>query len=248
MIQYLRSFIYFVWLYGNGIVQGILFVPVIAFGQKAAMGAVRNWARMMRWGLRVFVGATTEFRGTDHLPDGPYIYAAKHQSMYDVFSSFIVMKNPAIIMKRELLWYPAFGWWALALRMIPIDRAANVKALKMMRAKAKERADQGRTILIFPEGTRIKPGETAKYKPGVYGLYESLGIPVVPVATNSGLVWPRSGIKRHKGHVVFEMLEPIEPGLDRKTFMARLQGAIDPACDKLVDEGLAVQGRTRADL
>jgi len=248
MLQYIRSFVFFVWLYGHGIVQGVLFVPLILGGQKMAMFAVRNWARMMRWGLHWFVGATTEFRGTEHLPPEPYIYAAKHQSMYDVFSSFVVMKNPAIIMKKELLWYPAFGWWALALRMIPIDRAASVKALKLMRAKAKERADQGRTILIFPEGTRVKPGEKAKYKPGVYGLYESLGVPVVPVATNSGLVWPRSGILRKKGHVVFEILEPIEPGLDRKAFMARLEGAIDPASDKLLDEGLAAQGRTRADL
>ena len=165
----------------------------------------------------------------------------------DVVISFVLVPEPTSIMKRELLWYPVFGWYALLAKNIPIDRGGTTKTVRKMLAVAKQRADEGRQVMIFPEGTRRAPGAKPSYKPGVFGLYDKLGVPLVPVATNSGLCWHR-GFRVQPGTIVYEALPAIEPGLDRKTLMARLEDEMEAASMRLLDEGLAVQGRSRADL
>ena len=109
---------------------------------------------MAHWGLRWIAGIRTEFRGLENIPDGPVIYAPKHQCMYDVLAPFLIFEHPAIVMKRELLYYPIFGWYSLKADMIPIDRGGTLKTIKRLMAAAKVRTDQGRQVLIFPEGTR----------------------------------------------------------------------------------------------
>lgn len=243
----LRSLVFSVWVYFWGICLGLIFLPSILFGQGAVLSAIGIWARFMRFGFRWLGGVKVEVRGQEYFPTGAAICAGKHQSTMDVFISFLLVPKPTSIMKRELLWYPVFGWYALMAKNIPIDRGRQVRSVKKMRAVAKQRADEGRQVMIFPEGTRRAPGAEPSYRPGVFGLYETLNVPIVPVATNSGLCWHR-GFTVRPGTVVYEALPPIPPGLDRKALMARLEEELEAASDRLLDEGLNIQGRTRADL
>lgn len=247
MLVALRSFLFSLWMYAWGIILGIVCLPSLLFGQNGVLLAIRMWARMVRFGLHWLGGAKIVVRGQEHLPDGAYLYAGKHQSTADVIISFLIAPMPAAIMKRELLRYPIFGWYAKLGKNIPIDRNGKASTVKKMRALAKQRVEAGRQILIFPEGTRRAPGAPPEYKSGVYGLYDTLSVPLVPVATNSGLCWHR-GFRVYPGTIVYEVLPSIEPGLDRKTLMARLEQEAETASERLLDEGLAVQGRTRADL
>ncbi|MEO9969409.1 MAG: lysophospholipid acyltransferase family protein [Hyphomonadaceae bacterium] len=200
--------------------------------------------RALRWGARVLIGIQTDIRGMENLPDGPVIYASKHQSMYDTVLPFLILSDPAVILKKELLWYPVFGWYALGGDMIPIDRAGNIKTLKKMTREARRRIKDGRQIIIYPEGTRSSPGTKGEYKIGVFALYKDLGVPCVPVATNAGLCWPGKGIRMKPGRVVVELLPSLQPGMKRGEFMGQLEASIETACAPLFEEGLAAQGQT----
>ena len=244
----IRSILFITWIYGTMFVFAFAFLPGMLVSRRFAVWGVRFWIRNVRWSLRVIVGIETEIRGVENLPDGAIIWASKHQSMYDGFVPWLVLDHPAIIIKRELLWYPMFGWYAKRTDMIAINRGGGSKTLKAMVDASRQRMDEGRQLLIFPEGTRQAPGAEPTYRPGVFALYTGLNVPVVPVANNIGLCWPARGIRRRPGKVVVEILPPIAPGLAKNEFMARLEGAIEPACERLLDEGLKIQGRTRADI
>lgn len=238
------SLLFVIWLYFWMALLGILFLPTLILPRPAIMFGIRLYTRIIGFGLQMICGISTQIRGREHMPEGPIIYAGKHQCMYDVFIPFLVTRDPAIIMKRELLWYPFLGWYALKSAMIPIDRAGNTKTLKAMTAAARERAGHYRQIVIFPEGTRKAPGAPPDYHAaGISAIAKAVDAPVVPVATNAGLCWPGRGLLRRPGRIVYEILPPIPAGLPRKELMARLQGALEPATEALVKEGLAVQGR-----
>ena len=247
-MRLIRSVLFVLWIYLTMVVMAFFWLPFIIFSRRIAVEAVRLWIKCTRWALRVIAGVKTEIRGVEHLPKGPLIWASKHQSMYDAFVPWLVLDHPAIVIKKELLWYPVFGWYAWRTDMIAIDRAGGSKTMRNMIEASRKRMKEDRQLLIFPEGTRQAPGAPPKYRPGVYGMYHELDVPVVPVATNIGLCWPAHGILRRPGTVVIEILPVIETGLEKKTFMAKLENTIEPACEKLLDEGLALQGRTRADL
>ncbi len=245
----LRSLLLAAWMYGLLVVMGTLWLPSLVMPRGVLLFGVRLYVRLVRAGLRGICGVRTELRGLDNLPDGAALLAGKHQCMWDVYVPFLMRPDPAIILKRELLWYPFFGWYALKLRMLPIDRAGAAKTLKSMVVAARERVAGGRAVLIFPEGTRRPPGAEPAYQAaGVSALYRDLGVPCVPVATNSGLCWPGRGFTRRPGVIVYQVLPAIPPGLDRKVFLAQLKAALEPASQALLAEGLAVQGRVRSDL
>jgi 1-acyl-sn-glycerol-3-phosphate acyltransferase len=183
--------------------------------------------------LRAICGLDYEIRGLDNLPPGPAIFAAKHQSAFDtmVFTRFL--PDAAYVLKKELLAVPCFGWYLRHSGMIPVDRAGGSRALKEMIAAARQAAADDRPILIFPEGTRTPPGQSRRYHPGVAALYSALDLPVVPVALNSGLFWPRRSFTKRSGRIVVEVLPAIPPGLERKAFMTRLHDAIEGASARL---------------
>ncbi len=244
----IRSVLFVIWIYLSMVLLAFACLPFIIFSRRVAVWAVRSWIKNTRLALRLICGIKTEIRGIEHLPEGAIIWASKHQSMYDAFVPWLVLDHPAIIIKKELLWYPVFGWYAWRTDMIAIDRAGGARTLRNMIEASRKRMAEGRQLLIFPEGTRQLPGADPKYRPGVFGMYDELEVPVVPVATNIGLCWPRRGVRRRAGTVVIEILPPIETGMAKAPFMAKLETTIEPACERLLDEGLAVQGRTRADL
>jgi 1-acyl-sn-glycerol-3-phosphate acyltransferase len=148
-------------------------------------------------------------------------------SMWDTQALFLLLDRPGVVLKRQLLHIPFYGWYLWKACAIPIERSAGASALRKMTTAAKAALAEGRPILIFPEGTRKKPGAPPDYKPGVAGLYGMLNVPCVPVALNSGAYW--TGFTKRPGTIVLEFLEPIPAGLKRGAFMALLEQRIEAA-------------------
>lgn len=246
----LRSLIFVLWLYGWMAVLSILALPTLFLPRGAILWFFRTYARLVILGLRLICGIQVEFRGQKHVPGGPVLIAGKHQAMLDVFLPFLVFKDPVLVMKRELLWYPGLGWYALKTRMLAIDRDGGAKTMKTMLNAAKARVNQeGRQMLIYPEGTRALPGAAPEYKPaGIRAFYKTLGVPLVPFATNSGLCWPAHGMMRRPGRVVYEVLPPMPEDMNPKAMLVELESQLEAASERLLDEGLTAQGRTRSDL
>ena len=242
---FLRSLAYSVWFYLSIVLIGVFCMPASMFSRGAAMSAVRLWAGSQRVALRLLCGIGTEFRGLENLPRGKCIIAMKHQSTYDTIAPFLFIEDPVFILKKELLRAPVFGVYASRVG-IPIDRGGRVRTMKAMLLAAKEAAAADRQLVIFPEGTRQEVDAPADLKPGVVALYNDLDVPCVPIALNTGLCWKGSGFTRRPGHVVFEVLKPIRPGLERRAFMQKLKEALDPATARLVAEGRARQGKHAA--
>lgn len=200
-----------------------------------------EWSRVTLWLLRLSVGLDHEIRGADHLPDGPALIAMKHQSAWDTFAVPVLFHLPAMVIKRELGWVPFYGWYALKAGMIPVDRGGGGKALLRMVAACKKALAQRRPILIFPEGTRSAVGAPVRYQAGVAALYSALGVPLVPVAVNSGLFWGRRAFLKRPGRIVVEILPAIAPGGDRRAVLAELEARIEQATARLVAERSRIQ-------
>ena len=246
----IRSFIYVIWLYGWMAVLAILALPTLILPRGAVLWFIRFYARLVVIGLRWICGIKVEFRGLENIPSGPVLIAGKHQAMLDVFVPFLVFDDPVLVMKRELLLYPGLGWYALKTRMLAIDRDGGAKTMKKMLAAAQDRVrGEQRQMLIYPEGTRLPPGAKPRYKPaGIRAFYKSLEVPLVPFATNSGLCWQARGIIRRPGTVVYEVLPPLPSDMNPRAMVTELQTRLEGASDRLLDEGLTVQGRSREDL
>jgi 1-acyl-sn-glycerol-3-phosphate acyltransferase len=218
----------------------------LPFPRPVAYAYARLWARGVLWMLRVLVGLRHRVRGRERQPSPPVIYALKHQSAWETIA-FLELAPPfAVVLKRELLRIPIYGWYLLKVGMVPIDRAARGAAMRAMLKAARGHVAAGRSIVIMPEGTRIAPGRTGRYHPGVAALYRHLDLPVVPVALNSGLFWARRAFLKRPGVITLEFLEPIRPGLDRQAFMALLEERIETATERLRQEamGEAAPGET----
>ena len=213
----------------------LAWLPSLLMSPLATVRGQTIWAKGVMMLLGVLVGIRYEIRGRNNIPAGPVLIAAKHQSAWDTMIFHIIANDPAVVMKAELLKIPIYGWYCRHSRMIPIDRDTGSKAIRAMVDAAKAAAAEARPIIIFPQGTRVAPGVEAPYLPGIAALYRQLSIPVVPVALNSGVFWSRQSIRRKPGTIVLEYLPVIEPGLNRKDFMAQLEAAIEPASTRLAE-------------
>ena len=235
---FIRSLLFNVAFYLWTSLMFLLSLPALLLPVGAVWGLGRVWVCGTVLLLRIFVGLSHEVRGLAHRLPGAALYAVKHQSAWDTLIFALLLDRPAIVLKKELLNLPLFGWYMRKCRMIPVDRKGRATALKQMAADAKDRASSGRPILIFPEGTRVMPGQRRPYQPGAAALYGALGLPVVPVALNSGLFWGRRSFHKLPGRIVVEFLPPIAPGLDRRVFMAELEAAIETAADRLASSAI----------
>lgn len=217
-------------------VLGVIALPVLLAPRRCSMWFGRWWSGTVLALLKVIVGLDHELRGKEHLSGGVAIIAMKHQSAWDTLAVPLLIDDPAVVTKRELLWIPVYGWYVRRAGMIAIDRGAGLKALRSMIAQARVVVAQGRPIVIFPEGTRTAVGRHREFHPGVAALYRQLDLPVVPVAVNSGLFWSRRSFVKRPGHIIVEALPPVPPGLERKKFLAELQERIETATARLVAE------------
>lgn len=230
----LRAAVFQLAFYGWTLLIALGYLPALLGPRRWVAGGMRLWASGVVVLLRHLARIKIEVRGRQHMPAGAAIVAAKHQSAFDTFVFQYLLPDPSMVMKRELLWIPIYGWHARKVGSIVVDRKAAASALRRMVAEARAQAALARPIVIFPQGTRTAPGVAAPYQPGVAALYAQLALPVVPVATNSGLFWPRRRFTKLPGTIVVEFLPAIPAGLPRREFMTRLETAIETASDRLL--------------
>ncbi len=235
-----RSLLFNLAFYLNLIGRMLVLSPAFfLLDRKAAWSIPKNWVRSCHWLQAKIVGTTFEIEGLENIPEGGYILAPKHQSFWDAYALLPWLDDPVYILKRELMWIPLFGWYIRKMHMVPVDRGARGKVMTAVLDRAKAEVNQGRQLIIYPEGTRRPPGAPADYKSGIARIYGDLDVPVVPVAMHPGLFWPRRKFLRFPGHFKVRILPPIPAGLAREAFFKRLVAETEEASDALLVETAA---------
>lgn len=214
-------------------VAGIACLPLVLASRRAGAAVVRRLAAFQLALLRGVAGLGLELRGLENLPAGPALLAVKHQSALETYALVCLLPGACFVLKREIVALPLVGRYIRALAPIAIDRAGGAGALRGLLRRARRAAAGGRKIVIFPEGTRSAPGQRLAYRPGIAALYRKLALPVVPVAVNTGLYWPRRRLAKRPGRAVLSFLPPLPPGLPRAAFMAELEGRIEAEAARL---------------
>lgn len=233
MILILRSALFNAAFFTMTAVFLIAGLPVLAAGRTGVFKLARAWSRTSLWLLEKICGARVEFRGVERIPHGPVLLAAKHQSALETFALLHHFPDFSFILKRELLRLPLFGWYLRRAEQIAIDRTSGRAALGQVVERAKALFAEGRSVFIFPEGTRRAVGAPPSYKMGVAHIYDATGATCLPVALNTGVCWPRRSFLKRPGLVVIEYLDPIPPGLSKKEFASRLQDVIETRSNQL---------------
>lgn len=246
IIQWSRSVVFIVQMYLMMALMGVAcFIPSL-ISRKAAIASMRAYCAWVRFSLRWICGITTEIRGT--VPQDEVIVASKHQSFLDIILLMGSLPSGKFIMKRELIFAPILGQYALRIGCVPVNRGKRGKAIAKMKEDVQNGSQHPGQLIIYPQGTRIKPGVKAPFKVGTFILYKQLEQACVPAATNVGLFWPRKGILRKPGHAVIEFLEPIPAGLEQGSFIQRLQTAVETRSDALMrDAGFDPDALSKAD-
>ncbi|PSJ41595.1 lysophospholipid acyltransferase family protein [Allosphingosinicella deserti] len=222
----LRSALFAILFYPATVLMVVLAMPVaLLWGRRGVRTTAHGWTLFHRWCAANLLGVRTRIEGT--FPAGPALVAAKHEAMYETMEFVVILDTPAIVMKRELSDLPLWGRLARAYGLIPVDREGGAAALRRMLRAAQEAVQDGRPIVIFPEGTRVAPGDHPPLQPGFAGLYRALGLPVVPVALDSGRLLPRGRFVKRPGIVTMRIGETIPPGLPRKEAEAAVHAAIN---------------------
>jgi 1-acyl-sn-glycerol-3-phosphate acyltransferase len=244
-MYFLRSLVFNILFFGWGLLSAVLFMPFFLISTSATQMMARPWAAVGLWLAKIVCGIRYEVRGQQYIvprgKDNAVIYASKHQSAWDTMIFHQLSYCPAYVLKRELLFMPLWGWYLWRMKMIAIDRSAKTSSMKHLIKQAKSVLAEPRSITIFPEGTRTLPDADPVYHPGIIALYSQLKVPVVPVALNSGLYWPRNSFVKKPGKIIIEFLPPIAPGLPKDEFMAKLKETIETATSKLIAEGRQTQ-------
>lgn len=239
---YARSTLYFIWFLMVSVAMHIIALPTLVLPRRTVVWMAKSWSRLLIAGLKLFAGLDCQIRGD--IPAGPVLIAAKHMSMWDTLALYMLLPDPIVVIKQELQRVPFYGWFATKADMIFVDRKARAGALRAMTAHAARALSTGRSLIIFPEGTRRKPGDTPSYKSGIAALYGQLGVPCVPVALNSGLYWTGvGGFLKKPGTITLEFLPAIAPGLPRDQFMTTLQDRIETATQVLMAQADCTSAR-----
>ena len=237
-----RSFVFFMVWFTWTLVLGTVMVVTIPFRAAFWMMA-RTWMRVTLFLIRHILRITTEIRGLHHLPkhQQPYVVAVKHQSAIETFIIALIWNELLIIHKRELCFIPIFGWHLKAANLISINRSQGRKSMEQIITQIREKmfVGVGRTLVIFPEGTRTPVGEDTKYKTGIYNIVQEFNLPVYPVAVNTGLFWPKTTLVKTPGHAVFSILPELKfsENIGHKDFTAKLKATIEKETAIIVEEG-----------
>ena len=220
----LRSLLFAAIFYPATVLWVLAGMSASAFGRAPTLKVVLRWVDFHHWLTANLLGIRTNVEGV--LPTGAYLFAVKHESMYETLEMVRLTHLPVIVMKKELADIPLFGFLTRQYGVVPVERSAGAKALREMVAAGRDAVARGRPVAIYPEGTRVSVGETPELKSGFAALYRALGLPVVPVAVDSGRLWGR-GLVHKAGIVTFKVGETIPPGLKRDEVEARVHAAIN---------------------
>jgi 1-acyl-sn-glycerol-3-phosphate acyltransferase len=223
-MQWIRSLLFAIIFYPLTLLLSVLGLLVSFFGPRWTRTMVHGWAALHHWLAEKLLGIRTHVEGV--IPAEPMLIAVKHEAMFETVELVLLARRPVIVIKRELSDLPLFGWMTRRYGVIPVDREAGSKALREMIALGKDAVAEGRPIVIYPEGTRVAHGEQPPLRPGFAGLYRALGLPVVPIAVDSGRLWGRGLLKRN-GTITFRVGEVIPSGLKRAEIEARVHAAIN---------------------
>ena len=232
--RWVLSLIFVVQMYLAMALFALVFAPWALWSRRGARFAMQAYCRWVILSLRLLCGLVCEVRGQP--PAGEALIAAKHQSFLDIIVIFSALPAAKFIMKRELIYAPFLGQYALRIGCVPVNRGKRGQAVARMKADVAAGAAEPGQLIIYPQGTRVAPGGMLPYKVGIGVLYEQLGQTCHPVATNVGVFWPRHGILRRPGLAVVEFLPPIAPGLPVAAFMPRLEAEIEGASNRLMAE------------
>lgn len=236
---YIRSTLANIGVYGT-ITIGCIITSIVGLVSPKFTVKLWNYVFMptSMFFLRIFGGIKIEVRGRENIRQEGVIYASKHESALETYCLSTIITKGVFILKKELTYIPIFGWAQYFYGMIPVNRAAGGSAMKMMLKEAKDRMKKKRPIIIFPEGTRCRPGTTKGYKPGLMFIADQLKVPVIPMALNTGFFWARNSFLRYPGTVIIEFMEPMPEIADKKEFMAELEKRIETKCAELNEETL----------
>ena len=227
----IRSLIFNILFYGITAIMAVIGLPILLLPYRVCQKYEHLWSAIMVVLLKYIMGIT--HRVTGPRPDHPVIYAVKHQSAWETIFLYAEFDSPAPVLKKELIYLPFIGLFFVKVPSVPIDRSAGRAALKNLMAAAEKINKIGDSILIFPQGTRVAPGADHSYHAGTFAIYQATGLPVVPVALNSGLFWSRAAFTKKSGVIDVKLLPEIPPGLNRREFMARLEHDIETATNAL---------------
>jgi 1-acyl-sn-glycerol-3-phosphate acyltransferase len=225
-MQTFRSYLFVAYLFVATLGIGLVAAPAL-LKREWAIAISKVWANSLLWGLKVTCGVRDEVHGAEHLPTGPALIAAKHQSMWETLKLTTLMPRPSFVLKKELEHWPVFSWFCKANGFIFIDRNAGAKTLREMTAKARIMLDEGAQVIIFPEGTRSLPGKRIPYQPGVAMLAKTLHVPTVPISHNSGEHWLQPGPLKKPGTIHLIVHPPIHEASDRRVYLRRVEEAIE---------------------
>src|SRR6185503_8857456 len=215
----LRSLLYAAIFYPATILWCVIGLPVSLLGREPTLAVVLRWVDFHHMLARYVLGIRTRVDG--RIPPGPFLIAAKHQSMFETLEMVRITHLPIIVLKKELADIPLFGFLTRRYGVIPVERSAGAKALRALVEEGQQAIATGRPVIIYPEGTRVRVGEMPELKSGFAALYRALGLPVVPVAVDSGELWGR-GFVHHSGIVTLKVADEIAAGLPRKEIEARV--------------------------
>lgn len=211
-MKWLGSALFTLWMFASVAVYAIVILLVAPAPHRFRYRIAVAWARMIMSSLRLLCGLDFRVIGREHIPDGTAVYLLKHSSTFETLAELVIFPRQTWVLKRELKWIPIFGWALALLKPIAINRGGGRRAVKQVIEHGRERLGEGVNVMIFPEGTRVRHGESRRYGVSGVALAAGAGRPIVPVAHNAGLYWPRRGIVKHPGTVTIVIGEPIMVG------------------------------------
>lgn len=228
-MTFLRSCLFNLWFYLGTTVVALCTMPPILARRMGLLrpgwgfGYVHGWTHFVLWGLRALAGTRWEVRGREHIPkDGAALIVSMHQSAFDTMVWFVLVPQATYVLKRELLRIPCVGGMLIELGLIPVDREAGAAAIRSLLKETDRAVAEGRQIVIFPEGTRVPPGERAPLHPGFAAIASRSGLPIIPVTTDSGHCWGRKAFNKRSGVIHIDVHPPMPAGLSRPEMTARL--------------------------
>ncbi len=244
LLIWVRSAAFNLCFFGLTGLIAILALPTLLMPRRAVLRMMRLWASSVVWLLRGICGIRFRLLGAEHLPPAgtPGLIAAKHQSAFDTIIWLGLLDAPAYVLKQELLRIPAYGALARHAGMIAVDRQAGASAMRHLLRAGQEAAAAGRQIVIFPEGTRVAPGESVPYQSGIVALAAATKLPIIPAAIDSGMLWGRRAFRKRPGTITLSVLPPLPVGLPRAALMDRLTSVIEAETNRLLRQDSPLPG------